>query len=174
MNDLPHPSDPALPDVLATTIRRFFRRSLQLRCVDAGSCNGCLLELNQLFAPQYDMQSLGIDFVASPRHADALVVTGPVTRNLTPALLASYDAMAAPRMVIAVGTCAVSGGVFGAGYGGHPGGTPGLQGVERFLPVDVYVPGSPPRPEAIMHGLLVAIHRAEPRLPASGPDARPR
>lgn len=166
MIDLPHPADPALPEILARTIRRFYRRSLQLRVVDAGSCNGCLLELNQLFAPQYDLPSLGIEVVASPRHADALVVTGPVNRNMTPAMLAAYEAMAAPRMVIAVGTCAVSGGVFGAGYGGHPGGEPGLRGVERFLPVDVYIPGSPPRPEAIIHGLLVALHRAEPHLPA--------
>lgn len=164
MTELPGMTDPALPEVLARTIQRYFRRSLQIRNVDAGSCNGCGLEITQLFAPQFDVQSLNIDFVASPRHADALLVSGAVTRNMTPALLASYEAMAAPRMVIAVGTCAVSGGVFGAGYGGHPGGTPGKRGVERFLPVDVYIPGCPPRPEAILHGLLVAIHRAEPRL----------
>jgi Ni,Fe-hydrogenase III small subunit len=107
--------------------------------------------------PYYDAQRFGIDIVASPRHADLLLVTGPVTRHLRQALLDSYEAMAEPRLVAAMGACPISGGVFAGSYA--------LAGpLDRLLPVDVYIPGCPPRPEALLHGLLVVLGRAEQRL----------
>ncbi|HEY9724408.1 MAG TPA: NADH-quinone oxidoreductase subunit B family protein [Oscillatoriaceae cyanobacterium] len=144
-------------EALAGRIRALFGRSLQLRAVDTGSCNGCEIELTQLSTPYYDVQRFGIDFVASPRHADAILVTGPVTRQLAPALLATYEAMPEPKLVIAVGACAISGGIFADGYAT-------LGGVDKLLPVDAYIPGCPPRPLALIHGLLLAIGRAEQRL----------
>jgi formate hydrogenlyase subunit 7 len=143
--------------LLHEKIHALFGRSLHIRMADAGSCNGCEIEIGQLFAPDYDLQRFGIDFVASPRHADALLVTGPVTHHLAGPLLVAYEAMATPKIVIAVGACALSGGIFSGAYG-----TCG--GVDTVLPVDVYIPGCPPRPAALLHGLLVAIGRAEQRL----------
>lgn len=142
---------------LRAAVRRLYRRSLHIRQVDAGSCNGCEFELATLLGPAYDLQRFGIDIVASPRHADLLLVTGPITRHLRQALLDTYEAMAEPRLVAAMGVCPITGGVFADSYAV-------IGPLDRLLPVDVYIPGCPPRPQAILHGLLVALGRAEPRL----------
>ncbi|MBI3963040.1 MAG: NADH-quinone oxidoreductase subunit NuoB [Deinococcus sp.] len=136
-------------------VQRLFRRSLQVRAVDAGSCNGCEWELVAALNAIYDLQRLGVDIVASPRHADALLVTGMVTRNLELALLRTFEATPHPKLVIAVGACAGTGCVFRGSYAVHP-------GVGEVLPVDVYIPGCPPTPGAILQGLLVAMGRLEP------------
>jgi Ni,Fe-hydrogenase III small subunit/Pyruvate/2-oxoacid:ferredoxin oxidoreductase delta subunit len=133
-----------------------FRRSLHIRHVDAGSCNGCESELQALNNPFYNLHRLGIFFTASPRSADLLLVTGPVTEAMRAPLRAAYEAMPEPRWVMAVGTCAVSGGVAGGGYAcGH-----GLDGV---LPVDLYLPGCPPNPAAIIEALLMFVGRLPQR-----------
>jgi Ni,Fe-hydrogenase III small subunit/ferredoxin len=133
-----------------------FRRSLHIRHVDAGSCNGCESELQALNNPFYNLHRLGIFFTASPRFADLLLVTGSVTYAMREPLRATYEAMPEPRWVMAVGTCAVSGGIAEGGYAsGH-----GLEGV---LPVDVYLPGCPPNPAAIMQALLMFLGRAPQR-----------
>jgi len=140
----------------ASEIHRVLGRSLHLRHLDAGSCNACDWELAALLNPVYDVRRLGIDFVASPRHADGVVVTGPVTRNLETAVRRTVAAIPDPRVVIAVGACAASGGIVGEGYAS-------AGGVDRVLPVDVYIPGCPPRPEAILFGLMVAVGRLDTR-----------
>ena len=146
----------AAPATAAQT-RRAFRRSLHIRHVDAGSCNGCESELQALNNPFYNLHRLGIFFTASPRFADLLLVTGPVTNAMLGPLRATYEAMAEPRWVLAVGTCAVSGGVAEGGYAcGH-----GLDGV---IPIDVYLPGCPPNPAAIMQALLMFLDRAPQRV----------
>jgi len=146
----------------ASEIHRVLGRSLYLRHLDAGSCNACDWELAALLNPVYDVRRLGIDFVASPRHADGVVVTGPVTRNLETAVRRTLEAIPDPRVVIAVGACAASGGIVGEGYAS-------AGGVDRVLPVDVYIPGCPPRPEAIIFGILVAVGRLDARrLPRGG------
>jgi len=137
---------------LREQITRIFGRSLHLRHLDVGSCNGCDWEITALLNPVYDLQRFGIDVVASPRHADGLLVTGPVTRHLEPALWATYEATPEPKLVIAIGACACEAGFLAGSYAV-------AGGVDRRLPVDVYIPGCPPRPEAILHGLLVAIGR---------------
>ena len=137
--------------------RRAFRRSLHVRHVDAGSCNGCESELQALNNPFYNLHRLGIFFTASPRFADLLLVTGPVTQAMLEPLRTTYEAMAEPRWVLAVGTCAVSGGIAKGGYAsGH-----GLDGV---LPVDVYLPGCPPNPAAIIQALLMFLDRTPQRV----------
>lgn len=136
--------------------RRLLRRSLHIRHMDAGSDNGPDWELNALLNPVYDVQRLGIDVVASPRHADLLFVTGAVTRNLAAALQRTYEAMPAPRLVVAAGADACGGGVLQGSYAV-------AGGVDAHLPVDVYIPGDPPRPEAIIYGLLLAMERREAR-----------
>ena len=133
-------------------IHRVLGRSLAIREVDAGSCNGCELEIVALNNPVYDIERFGIHFVASPRHADLLLVTGPVTRNMELALQKTYHATPAPKLVVAVGACGISGGMFGTNYA-----TRG--GVDQVIPVDVYIPGCPPRPEALLHGILLAVGR---------------
>jgi Ni,Fe-hydrogenase III small subunit/Pyruvate/2-oxoacid:ferredoxin oxidoreductase delta subunit len=139
--------------------RRAFHRSLHIRHVDAGSCNGCESELQALNNPFYNLHRLGFFFTASPRFADLLLVTGPVTNAMVGPLRATYEAMAEPRWVLAAGTCAVSGGIAEGGYAsGH-----GLDGV---IPVDVYLPGCPPNPAAIIQALLMFLDRAPQR--ASG------
>jgi Ni,Fe-hydrogenase III small subunit/NAD-dependent dihydropyrimidine dehydrogenase PreA subunit len=127
-------------------------RSLAIREVDAGSCNGCELEIVALNNPVHDIERFGIHFVASPRHADMLLVTGPVTRNMELALRKTYDATPGPKLVVAVGACGISGGMFGTNYA-----TRG--GVDQAIPVDVYIPGCPPRPEALLFGILMAVGR---------------
>ena len=132
--------------------RRLFGRSLHIREVDAGSCNGCEVEITALNNPVYDIQRFGVRFVASPRHADMLLVTGPVTRNMEIALKQTYDATPGPKLVVAVGACAIGGGIFGRSYAS-------CGGVDTVVPVDVYIPGCPPRPEALLHGILLAMDR---------------
>jgi Ni,Fe-hydrogenase III small subunit/formate hydrogenlyase subunit 6/NADH:ubiquinone oxidoreductase subunit I len=144
----------ALGGQLTARIKRLLRRSLHIRHLDSGSDNGTDWELNALLNPVYDAQRLGIDVVASPRHADLLFVTGPVTRNLEPALRRTYEAMPVPGIVVAAGAEACGGGVWQGSYA-HAG------GVDRVLPVDVYIPGDPPRPQAIIYGLLLALDRVE-------------
>ncbi len=152
----PAPDPGVEADRVSSEIRRVLGRSLHLRHLDAGSCNACDWELTALLNPVYDVRRLGIDFVASPRHADGVVVTGPVTRNLETAVHRTVEAVPEPRLVIAVGACATSGGIVGEGYAS-------AGGVDRVLPVDVYIPGCPPRPEAIIYGLLVAVGRLKTR-----------
>ncbi len=151
------PSPAPLEDTgrkLQAGIRRLLGRSLAIREVDAGSCNACELEIIALNNPVYDIERFGIHFVASPRHADMLLVTGPVTRNMETALRKTYAATPDPKLVVAVGACGISGGMFGVNYA-----TRG--GVDQVIPVDVYIPGCPPRPEALLHGILLAVGRLE-------------
>jgi Ni,Fe-hydrogenase III small subunit/formate hydrogenlyase subunit 6/NADH:ubiquinone oxidoreductase subunit I len=138
-------------------LRGLLSRSLHIRHMAAGSDNSTDWEIAALLNPIYDVQRLGIDFVASPRHADLLLVTGAVTRHLESALRATYDAMPSPRLVVAAGDEACGGGVLGGSYAV-------AGGVDRCLPVDVYVPGDPPRPEALIQGFLVALDRLEPKV----------
>jgi Ni,Fe-hydrogenase III small subunit len=131
-------------------ILRLLGRALVIREVDAGSCNACELEVNALSNPYYNIDGLGIKLAASPRHADMLLVTGPVTKHMEQALRIAYEQMPEPKLVVAVGDCGRDGGIFGAGYA-----TCG--GVSKVLPVDVVVPGCPPPPIAILEGILAAV-----------------
>jgi len=133
-------------------ILRLLGRALVIRQVDAGSCNGCELEIHALNNPYYNIEGLGIRFAASPRHADMLLVTGPVSRNMERALRIAYEAMPDPKLVVAVGDCGRDGGLFGESYA-----TCG--GVDKVIPVDVAVPGCPPPPLDILTGILTAISR---------------
>ncbi len=144
----------ALGTKLQSRVTKLLGRSLHIREVDAGSCNGCEIEIVGLNSPVYDIERFGIHFVASPRHADMLLVTGPVSRNMELALRKTYEATPAPRLVVAVGACGCSGGIFGQNYAS-------LGGVDRVLPVDVYIPGCPPNPHALLHGILLAVGRIE-------------
>jgi len=137
---------------LREKVRQRLGRSLHIREVDAGSCNGCEVEISALNNPVHDIERFGIHFVASPRHADMLLVTGPVTRNMEIALRQTYEATPDPKLVVAVGACAIGGGIFGKSYAS-------CGGVDTTVPVDVYIPGCPPRPEALLHGILLAIGR---------------
>ena len=137
---------------LKARIDKVLGRSLHIREVDAGSCNGCELEIAGLNSPVYDIERFGIHFVASPRHADMLLVTGPVSRNMELALRKTYAATPEPRLVVAVGACGCSGGIFGQNYAT-------LGGVDKVIPVDVYIPGCPPNPHALLHGILTATGR---------------
>lgn len=138
---------------LTKNIKKCFGRSLHIRHVDAGSCNGCESELQALNNPYYNLHRLGIFFTPSPRFADLLLVTGSVTYAMREPLLETYNAMPEPRWVMAMGTCAVSGGATGGGYSC-------AHGLEGLLPVDIYVPGCPPNPVAMIHALLVLLNRA--------------
>jgi Ni,Fe-hydrogenase III small subunit len=163
-SEAPPPYDDALRveagqiqrDLLAT-----LGRALAIRQVDAGSCNGCELEINALDNPYYNLEGLGIRFVASPRHADLLLVTGPVSRHMELALRRTYEATPAPKLVVAVGDCGCDGGIFGASYA-----TCG--GVASVLPVDVAVPGCPPAPIEILRGILTAVRSGRPLPTVSG------
>jgi Ni,Fe-hydrogenase III small subunit/formate hydrogenlyase subunit 6/NADH:ubiquinone oxidoreductase subunit I len=147
------PNEPGDPgETLSRAIHKVLGRSLAIREVDAGSCNGCELEIVALNNPVYDIERFGIHFVASPRHADMLLVTGPVTRNMEQALLKTYRATPEPKVVVAVGACGISGGIFGDNYAI-------VGAVDRVVPVDVYIPGCPPRPQALIQGILVAVGR---------------
>jgi Ni,Fe-hydrogenase III small subunit/formate hydrogenlyase subunit 6/NADH:ubiquinone oxidoreductase subunit I len=150
-----------MADQLQQRVRDLLGRSLAIRQVDAGSCNGCELEIVALNNPVHDLERLGIHFVASPRHADMLLVTGPVTRNMEQALRKTYLATPDPKVVVAVGACGISGGIFGSNYA-----TVGP--VDRVIPVDVYIPGCPPRPQALLHGILLAVGRLGERLGQQG------
>jgi Ni,Fe-hydrogenase III small subunit/formate hydrogenlyase subunit 6/NADH:ubiquinone oxidoreductase subunit I len=147
-------SDP-LASELKRAIQRTLGRSLHIREVDAGSCNGCEVEIAGLNSPVYDLERFGIHFVASPRHADMLLVTGPVSRNTELALRKTYDATPDPKLVVAVGACGCSGGIFGQNYAT-------VGSVDKVIPVDVYIPGCPPNPQALLRGILTAIGRLKP------------
>ncbi len=125
-------------------------RALTIRLVDAGSCNGCELEIHAVNNAYYNIEGLGIKFVASPRHADMLLVTGPVSRHMETALKRTYDATPEPKLVVAIGDCGCDGGIFGESYAS-------CGGVANVIPVDVAVPGCPPTPTAILQGILTAI-----------------
>jgi len=142
---------------LAQSVNRIARvklgRSLSIRQVDAGSCNGCELEIHALSNAFYDLERLGLRFVASPRHADVLMVTGPVTKNMREALQRTYNATPEPKWVIAVGACAADGGIFSRSYAVEG-------GVKDVVPVDLHIPGCPPNPRQLLAGLLALLQNA--------------
>jgi Ni,Fe-hydrogenase III small subunit len=135
---------------LEAQIRTVLRRALCIRHVDAGSCNGCELEIHALNNPFYNLEGLGIRFVASPRHADLLLVTGPVSRHMEAALLRTYEATPEPKLVVALGDCGCTGGIFSESYASRG-------PVSNVIPVDVAVPGCPPTPTRILQGILAAV-----------------
>ena len=137
---------------LKARIKKLFNGSMSIREVDSGSCNGCDYEINALNNPFNDIENLGITFAASPRHADMLLVTGTAVRNMEAALIKTYNATPDPKLVVAVGACACSGGIFKDTYATR-------NGIDSIVPVDVYIPGCPPRPQAIMYGILKALDR---------------
>ncbi len=139
---------------LQARILRVLGRALCIRQVDAGSCNGCELEIHALNNPLYNVEGLGIKFVASPRHADLLLVTGPVAANMAVALRRTFDAMPDPKLVVAVGDCGCTGGIFGESYAS-------CGRVGNVIPVDVAVPGCPPSPDRILAGILTALSPPE-------------
>jgi Ni,Fe-hydrogenase III small subunit len=142
-----------LGDALQDRIRSILGRALCIRHVDAGSCNGCELEIHALNNPVYNIEGLGIRFVASPRHADLLLVTGPVSRHMETALRRTYDATPDPKLVVAIGDCGCTGGIFGESYAS-------AGRVSNVIPVNVAVPGCPPTPNRILAGVLTAISSA--------------
>ena len=152
--------DMAVAARLHQTILKTLGRALTIRQVDAGSCNGCELEIHALGNPYYNLEGLGIKFVASPRHADLLLVTGPVSKHMAIALQRTYDATPDPKLVVAVGECGCSGGIFGESYAS-------FGRVANVIPVDVEIPGCPPTPTALLEGILAAISVAArpPDLP---------
>jgi len=148
----------AIEQRLGDAILKHFGRSLAIRHVDAGSCNGCELEIHALNSPYTNPERLGIKFVASPRHADLLLVTGPVSRNMEVALRRTWEATPDPKLVVAIGDCGCTGGIFGESYAS-------CGRVSNVIPVDVVVPGCPPTPTAIMQGILTALSAGERRQP---------
>ncbi len=137
-----------------------------IRQVDAGSCNGCELEIHALVNPYYNIEGIGIRFVASPRHADLLLVTGPVSKHMAIALVRTYDATPDPKLVVAVGDCGCSGGIFGESYAS-------LGRVANVIPVDVEIPGCPPTPTALLSGILAAITPRPPSVSLPDDARRP-
>jgi Ni,Fe-hydrogenase III small subunit len=151
----PRPDDAAVQELAAAlgrAGRKRLGRSLSIREVDAGSCNGCELEIHALNNVFYDVERFGIRFVASPRHADVLLVTGPVTKNMRDALKATYEAMPSPKWVVSAGSCALDGGCFAGSYAVEG-------GVAGIIPVDLHIPGCPPRPIEILAKLLALLER---------------
>ncbi|MCB1503273.1 MAG: NADH-quinone oxidoreductase subunit NuoB [Bauldia sp.] len=144
------PETAALAATLDAAARKRLGRSLSIREVDAGSCNGCELEIHALGNAFYDLERFGLHIVASPRHADVLMVTGPVTKNMREALQRTYDATPAPKWVVAVGDCALNGGLFAGSYAV-------AGGVGAVVPVDLHIPGCPPTPTALLKGLLTLL-----------------
>jgi Ni,Fe-hydrogenase III small subunit len=140
---------------LQKDILEILGRALCIRLVDAGSCNGCELEINAINNPIYNLEGLGIRFVASPRHADLLLVTGPVSRHMVTALQRTYAAIPDPKLVVAIGDCGCDGGIFGESYASRG-------RVSNVIPVDVAVPGCPPTPTRILEGILTAISAPRP------------
>ena len=152
----PSADDEALAELgraLERATRRRLGRSLAIRAIDAGSCNGCELEMHALENPFYDVERFGLHFVASPRHADVLMVTGPVTKNMAEALRIAWEATPDPKWVVAVGDCAKDGGIFKASYAV-------AGGVDAVVPVDLHIAGCPPSPTALLQGLLALLERA--------------
>lgn len=143
-------TDNIRPEQIHDELLKKLGRALAIRQVDAGSCNGCELEIHALNNPYYNIEGQGIKFVASPRHADMLLVTGPVSRNMERALKIAYEATPDPKLVVAVGECGCNGGVFGESYAS-------CGAVSNVIPVDVAVPGCPPPPLAILQGILTAV-----------------
>ena len=155
----PAPDDAQFAELVArldAASRRRLGRSLAIRHVDAGSCNGCELEIHALNNAFYDLERLGLRFVASPRHADVLVVTGIVTRNMREALERTYAATPGPKWVVAVGDCALNGGLFAGSYAC-------AGGVDATVPVDLHIPGCPPDPEALLKGLAALLEASSAR-----------
>src|SRR5437763_10972332 len=155
----PAPDDAALAELAAQVdraARRRLGRSLSIREVDAGSCNGCELEIHALNNAFYDLERFGLKFVASPRHADVLLVTGPVTKNMREALERTYAATPDPKWVVAVGDCALDGGLFAGSYAV-------VGGVSAVVPVDLHIGGCPPRPEQLLQGLLALLQTVAAR-----------
>ena len=144
--------DLRIRDSLQARIRSVLGRALCIRHIDAGSCNGCELEIHALNNPLYNLEGLGIRFVASPRHADLLLVTGPVSKHMEMALKRTYEATPDPKLVVALGDCGCTGGIFGESYAS-------CGRVSNVIPVDVAVPGCPPPPLEIMRGILTAVSR---------------
>ncbi len=142
----------ALAFTLNKRITKMFGRSLKLRQVSAGGCNACEADINVLNTPVFDLSRFGIQFVASPRHADGIVVTGPITRNMKEALLKTYEAIPDPKIVVAIGACAISGGIFSKS-------AEASKGLDALIPVDLYIPGCPPHPLTILDGFLRLIGR---------------
>ncbi len=157
----------ALPAAVNAAAKRLFGRSLKLRQVSAGGCNACEADVNVLATVVYDLGRFGIQFVASPRHADGLLVTGPVTRAMEGPLRKTWEAVPAPKLVVAVGACAISGGLFRE----HP---ETCGGVPAVIPVDLFVPGCPPHPATILDGLLRLLGRCEDGPDVSGAAGVPR
>lgn len=151
-DDVTENSEEQIGKMLKKKIKEVFGRSLHIREVDSGSCNACDYEINALNNPFNDIERLGIHFVASPRHADMLLVTGTAARNMEQALIKTYHAAPDPKLVVAVGACACSGGIFQDSYATR-------NGIDCIVPVDVYIPGCPPRPQAILYGILKALDR---------------
>jgi len=152
----PAPDDAALAELAASVqwvARRRLGRSLAVRQIDAGSCNGCELEIHALNNAFYDLERFGLRFVASPRHADVLLVTGPVTHNMREALERTYQATPDPKWVVALGRCAADGGVFAGSYAV-------VGGVKAVIPVDLHIDGCPPAPSAILKGLIALLEDA--------------
>lgn len=139
-----------LARALEGAARRTLGRSLSIRHVDAGSCNGCELEVHALSNVFYDLERFGLHFVASPRHADVLFVTGPVTHNMRVALERTYNATPDPKWVVAIGSCALDGGLFAGSYAC-------VGGVSKVVPVDLHIPGCPPSPTALLQGLIALV-----------------
>jgi Ni,Fe-hydrogenase III small subunit/ferredoxin-like protein FixX len=151
-------SAPPEPNAARQKIYALLGRALNIRQLDPGSCNGCEAEITALTNPCYDLERFGIHFVASPKHADMLLVTGPVTRNMREAVKRTYEAMPAPKIVIAVGACGCSGGLFAGSYA--------VAGpVDEVIPVDAYIPGCPPTPAMLVSGILRALQTGAGRLP---------
>lgn len=152
----PEPDDLALAQLARAfddAARRALGRSLSIRHVDAGSCNGCELEIHALSNVFYDLERFGLRFVASPRHADVLLVTGPVTHNMREALERTYNAAPNPKWVVSVGTCALDGGVFAGSYAC-------VGGVSKVVPVDLHIRGCPPSPTVLLQGLIALVERS--------------
>jgi Ni,Fe-hydrogenase III small subunit len=147
-------------DRLQSRILDVLGRALCIRAVDAGSCNGCELEIHALNNPLYNIEGLGIRFVASPRHADLLLITGPVAKNMEMALRRTYDATPDPKLVVAIGDCGCTGGIFGESYAS-------CGRVSNVIPVDVAVPGCPPTPRQILSGILTAISKTAAEISSS-------
>ncbi len=158
VSERPPEPDPSLrtrEQQLHDDLLKVFGQAIAIRHVDAGSCNGCELEIHALNGPHYNIEGMGVKFVASPRHADVLLVTGPVSRNLETALRRTYDATPEPKWVVAVGDCGCTGGIFGESYAS-------CGRVANVIPVDVEVPGCPPTAVALLQGILAAVSSGGP------------